>query len=75
MSRKYVDIFMFCRHIFRMCRWYKHIHMMCRKLNIISTCYYNKLEIDDIDGGINGGIFKFTKNKYIKNQMIIQQVK
>ncbi len=75
MSRKCVDISLFCRHVFKMCRWYKHMRIMCRKFNIISTYYYNKLKIRDVAGGINGGIFKFIKNKYIKNQIIILRVK
>ena len=40
------------------------------KINIISICPYNKLEIGSVGWGINGGIFKIVKIKYIINQMI-----
>lgn len=75
MSRQCVDIFQFYRHVFRMCRWYKHMRIIYRQFNIISTCHNNELAIRNVAGGTNGGIFKFIKNKYIKNQIIIFQVK
>lgn len=51
------------------------MRIICRKFNIISTYHYNKLEIGNVGGGINGGIFKIVKIKCIINQMISVQVK
>lgn len=51
------------------------MRIICRQFNIISTYHYNKLKLRDVVGGINGGMFKLIKNKYIKNQLIIFKVK